>query len=156
MERERAEAEAVVVRGIGRQVPLLAVPRQRHATKHARRAEPVPVRGGGGGGGEAAAFLLGDLNYRVTLPPQQARDLLAPPSAAALASSGRSAAEHHAAALARLLAADPLVARPAALFHEGWKAVLEEAAFAGDMSDLSVARILHTSFTAATPARSRS
>ena len=36
--------------------------------------------GGGGGGGEAAAFLLGDLNYRVTLPPQQARDLLAPPS----------------------------------------------------------------------------
>ena len=49
-----------------------------------------------------------------------------------------------------------LVARPAALFHEGWKAVLEEAAFAGDMSDLSVARILHTSFTAATPARSRS
>jgi hypothetical protein len=71
-------------------------------------------RGGGGGGGEAAAFLLGDLNYRVTLPPQQARDLLAPPSAAALASSGRSAAEHHAAALTRLLAADPLVARPAA------------------------------------------
>ena len=70
--------------------------------------------GGGGGSGEAAAFLLGDLNYRVTLPPQQARDLLAPPSAAALASSGRSAAEHHAAALARLLAADPLVARPAA------------------------------------------
>ena len=92
-----------------------AAPQSPHATRNALDFARLPAalsRGGGGGGGEAAAFLLGDLNYRVTLPPQRARDSCrrAPPRL----SSGRSAAEHHAAALTRLLAAGPLVARPAA------------------------------------------